>query len=311
MDNQPQSISSQATVSALAGMLFFAPLVKRELNKENSFSEYEKNFILWYTQIGFVNLTFLCILICVAIINMFFDSSILSWIDTIVWYAIFIISVFCSFTCIWWFLMWEQWESIMQPIQHKWEILKSYTPILNFSLWFRQTDYSMPYRWLKESVLLRSCFIALTLLLWSYVGVSMLVIIVVRVLLLMMNIDIIPINMKKNINTLFSCQPWEMITYLSASIREKLKKEDYQTVLQSEKERYIKWSSFWANIVIQYVLFIWLLILLYHNIDVSVMQIVLAVALLLFIIKTFIFYKNKNTLPCIPILSEIVSLIIK
>ena len=110
---------------------------------------------------------------------------------------------------------------------------------------------------------------------------------------------------------MFSCYPWEIIAYISAVVKEKLKKADFQTTLQSEKEKYTKWVSFWANIIVQYVLFIWVLALLYYNIDVSVMQVVLAIALLLFIIKTVIFYKNKCTLPCIPILSEVVSLIIK
>ena len=50
-------------------------------------------------------------------------------------------------------------EKIKQDIQNKKQLLKSYIPILNFKYWFHQEDYNMPYRWLKESILLRTIFI--------------------------------------------------------------------------------------------------------------------------------------------------------
>jgi hypothetical protein len=56
-------------------------------------------------------------------------------------------------------------ETLMQNIQHKEQVIKAYTPVLNFILWFRQENYSMPYRWLKESILLRTVFVFGTLLL--------------------------------------------------------------------------------------------------------------------------------------------------
>jgi hypothetical protein len=65
----------------------------------------------------------------------------------------------------------------------------------------------MPYRRLKESVLLRTFFIFGTLLLGNSFGMGVLIIIAVRIILLMLNVDIVPLSMKKAINSTFSCNP--------------------------------------------------------------------------------------------------------
>jgi hypothetical protein len=63
-------------------------------------------------------------------------------------------------------------------------------------------------------------------------------VIVVRVGLLMMNVDIIPLSMKKAINSLFLCNPGEISAYIFAPIVSKLKNADYATVLQAKKQSY-------------------------------------------------------------------------
>jgi hypothetical protein len=44
MDTQRNNISSQAMLSAVVGMMFFAPLLKNSVNNSD-FSEEEKDFI--------------------------------------------------------------------------------------------------------------------------------------------------------------------------------------------------------------------------------------------------------------------------
>jgi hypothetical protein len=46
MEDQQNTISSQAMLSAVAGMMFFAPFVKHGLNSDSPFSDEEKNFIM-------------------------------------------------------------------------------------------------------------------------------------------------------------------------------------------------------------------------------------------------------------------------
>lgn len=313
MEIQKNNISSQAVISAIAGMMFFGPFVKKNIEMDPRLSDEDKEFIMWYVQVWYLNLMFLIITLAATLVNLFWVNPIISWVVTIWCIVIFTITLFSLFACINRLGMWNKWETIMQKIPHKWQIIKSYIPLLNFSQWFSLQDYSKPYRWLKESVLLRTCFIFWTLLLWSIFWIWMLIIIAVRVILLMLNIDIVPMNMKKAINASFSCNPWEIMWYAIAPTIAKLKKMDSEEVLKLQKERYAQWQKFWFWVVLQYALFLWIIYLLYHWISVSVWveQVVLLIAAILWLFRFIIFYISKQTFLRIPVLSEIVWLIFR
>ena len=309
VDTQRNNISSQAKLSALTGMMFFAPLIKKNLESDPQYTEEEKSFIMWYVQVGFANLAFFVFTSIAAMINFFVFHPILTWIVTIGSFAIFIITVFSIFACISSLSMRKSDESIMQKIQHKDQLAKAYTPIINFSSRFRQESYEMPYWRLKESILLRSFFILWTLLLGSSFWIGILIIIAVRLVLLLLNIDIIPLSMKKSLNSSFLCNPSEIIAYFTAPIIVKLKKREYETVLKEEKMKYAQWQKFGISIILQYVLFVWLLVLIYRWMDLYLVQIVLAIAAILRLVRVLMFYRYKKMFLRIPILSELLSLI--
>lgn len=308
METEKNIISSDAKLSAIAGVMFFAPFVKNRIKSEE-FSEDEISFINGYVQVWFLNLIFLVIVLIAAMTSTFEASRILTWIITIWSFAIYIISAFSAFACANDLSMRGPNESVNQNIQHKWLLLKSYTPIMNFILRFRQENYNMPYRRLKESILLRTFFIFWTLLLWNSFWMWVLIIIAVRVILLLINIDIVPLSMKKTINSLFSSNPWEIFAYFFAPIVSKIKKIDYETILQAQKQWYAQWQIFWIWIIIQYILFISIFFLLYRTIRISLDNVVLFIAMLLRIVRVILFYIRKKTILKIPILSEIVSLV--
>jgi hypothetical protein len=167
----------------------------------------------------------------------------------------------------------------------------------------------MPYRWLKESILLRSIFIFWTLLLWNWFGIWTIIIIIIRIISLLFNIDIISIDVKKSINSIFLCNPSEIVAYIFSPIISKIKKSDYNTILQSRKQWYAIWQSFGLWIIIQYVLFAWILFFLYRHINISWDKIILLIALILWITKIITFYMNKKKFLRIPLISEITPLI--
>lgn len=311
MDTQENIISSRAKLSAIAGIMFFAPFVNSNVNSDLSLSDDERNFIMWYVKVWFVNLIFFVLTAISFVVNIFYFSPILYWIAYIWSFAVYIITVFSVFACANGLPMRDSNESVIQDIQNKDQLLKVFVPCINFSLRFKQQDYSMPYRWLKESVLLRTCFIFWTTLLWSPFWLWILIIIWVRLILLLINIDIISVSMKKSVNWLFSCNPWEVMPYFSSYIISKIKKSDYLAVLQAEKLKYQQWQKFWIWIIVQYILFMLLLYFIHHWIIISYEEIILWVAVLLRIVRVFLFYKNKGTFPKIPIISEIVSLVFK
>ena len=265
MDVEKNIISSDVKLSAIAGVMFFAPFVKNRVKSNSLFDESDRNFIAWYLKIWYLNIVFLIIVLICSCLNLFLTNRVLSQVITFGSIAIFIISVFSIFSCVNNLPMWSENESIMQRIPNKLQILKVYIPIMNFVLRFRQENYNMPYRWMKESVLLRTFFIFWTLLLWNSFWIGVLIIIAIRIILLMINIDIIPFSMKKVINSSFLCNPWEVFAYIFAPINSKLKNLNYETILQAMKQGYMQWQSLWIWIVIQYVLFVGILFLLYQH----------------------------------------------
>ena len=126
----------------------------------------------------------------------------------------------------------------------------------------------------------------------------------------MMNVDIIPLSIKKSINSMFYCNPWEIFAYLFAPIVSKLRNSDYNTVLQARKQWYAQWQTFWIGIIIQYLAFLAIIYLIYrNNLYISRNQIVLLFATILWIVRVISFYRYKKTFLKIPILSEIISLV--
>ena len=309
MDTSNNNISWEAKISAIAGLMFFAPLIKRDIKFNQFFSLEEKDFIMSYVQVWFVNLILLLIVLFITFVNIFLIQPYLSR-AMIIWsIAIYIITIVSILTCANSSIMREQNERIVQKIQNKWQILKSYIPIINFHLRFKQENYETPYRWLKESILLRTIFIFWTILFWNSFWLWVLIIIAIRVILLMLNVDIIPLSIKKILNESFLCNPEETIAYISASIKSKIKRIDYENILNKDKLLYQQWITFWIWTIIQYALFVGLIFLLYNPINIDIQQVVIYISIALRIIRIITFYINKKTFLKIPILSEIVSII--
>lgn len=309
MESSNNNISWEVMLSSIVGLMFFAPLVEKNIKFDSSFTQEEKDFITWYIQVWYVNLAFLIIVLLTTFINIFWIQPYLSRVITIWSIVIYIITIFSIITCANSVSMRNSNEKAVQKIQNKWQILKSYIPIINFYLWFCQEDYDTIYWWLKESILLRTIFIFGTLLFWVSFWLWILIIIVFRVLLLLLNVDFVPISIKKFINNTFSCNPEEIFAYISSNIKSKINKIEYTTVLQTNKLSYKQWQDFWIWILIQYILFIGIVFLLYRWFNLSIWNILILIALLLGILRVVIFYLNKKKFLKIPILSELVSLV--
>lgn len=309
MEDQKNIISSQAKLSAIAEIMFFSPFVKNNVKENPDFSPEEKSFINGYYKIWNFNLSVLCIVIIASIINLFYSYPILSLISNI-WSIILYMTISIPILiCINEVGMRKEDEKIKQDIPNKKQLLKAYLPILNFKYWFHQENYNMPYRRLKESILLRTIFIFWTFLFWNGIWLTIFLVIVVRIILLLANIDIVPLNVKKAINQSFLCNPGEIVSYFSAYIISKIKKVDYKTSLEIEKQKYQQWQKFWIWIIIQYLLFIATICYIHRWITISIEYIVLAFALVLRMVRIFLFYRNKKAFLKIPIISEIVSLV--
>ena len=98
METEKNIISSDAKLSAIAGVMFFAPFVKNMI-KQDLFSDYNKYFVRWYVKIWYINLIFLIIVLLSVGINLFWVNQTLPWIATIWSIIIYTISVLTIFAC--------------------------------------------------------------------------------------------------------------------------------------------------------------------------------------------------------------------
>ncbi|MDR0859451.1 MAG: hypothetical protein LBO09_00240 [Candidatus Peribacteria bacterium] len=102
----PQTpISSNATLSALTGILFFGPFVQRSmLSPEKGVAEggggSEANFIQGYCKVGKLNIVLFLITLSVYLINYFLQTAFLQRISSLTSLAICIISTFCIVACL-------------------------------------------------------------------------------------------------------------------------------------------------------------------------------------------------------------------
>lgn len=311
METQTNNISAHAKLSAIAGMMFFAPFIKKNLSYNTTFSDSEKEFVLWYVNIWYFNLWIIIVVAIAETINLVFPSEIAYWIVNIGSLIIYIALLVSMFACVNSLTMRWPNESLIQNIQYKDQILKVFLPIKNFNIRYKQESYNKPYWWLKESILWWIIFIFWTLFFGNLVGIWIAIVIAVRVILLLINIDIIPLSIKQAINLMFLCNPWEIMAYITTPIIVKFKKYNYETVLNSEKLKYIQWQNFGIWIILQYLIFLGLLFLCYREITISPYYIVLGIAIFMWFIRVMIFYTYKKTFPRIPILSEIIGLVFR
>ena len=311
MESQINNISTQAKLSAIAGIMFFAPLINNSIKSKNLLSDTEKEFVSWYVKVWYFNLVLLAIIVIAIIINLTLISQIALRIANIGCLVVYVVLFFSIFACINNLIIRWNGDSIKQNIQYKDQIIKVLLPIRNFNIRYKQENYNSSYRWLKESVLRWIIFIFWTLIFGNIVWIWIIVTILTRFILLLLNIDIIPLSIKKAINWMFLCNPWEITAYITAPIIAKLKRYDYQTVLNAEKFKYEKWQIGGVGTIVQYVLFLIILFLFYRWIEISPYYIVSIFAIIMWFARIIIFYKYKKSFPKIPILSEFIWLFIK
>ena len=63
MESSNNNISWEVMLSSIVGLMFFAPLVEKNIKFDSSFTQEEKDFITWYIQVWYVNLAFLIIVL--------------------------------------------------------------------------------------------------------------------------------------------------------------------------------------------------------------------------------------------------------
>ena len=287
---QPQNtITSNDILTSLAGILFFGPFIKSE-----------HLFVQGYCRVWKLNLVLLILTFIAFVGAYFYPHLLLNRMIVLSAGAICVISAFSIFSCLNEVQLFAANETLQHEIPHKEMIIKSFLPVYNVKLWYQSTNFHTPYRWLKESILWRTFFSFVALVFGVQVGTFFLALIAIRLLLLLVNIDLIPNNLKKFLHHGFLVHPEESIGKV-LSFTKKEEKAGEETQIQASM----------MNITLQYLTFIALLRLIRRNVVIDYQLIVPLLALLYLIARALLTYWNYRRLPPLPILNELWSLVLK
>jgi len=303
---------------ALASIMFFSPLVKYIIKKDNlELNEEEKNFLKWYIQFWYFSIAFLIITIALWVSNYIFDQDLLySWysVSLIILIIILLIGTIGALTNskIITNTHTEQVNQDYEIRENSKNIIFSYLPLYNIFIWYQIHEFNKPNILIKESIISRTIFILLCFTSNVFLISLFLILIITRITSLCTGIDFISNRTKRLINNLFYKNPEEIRWYITWTISFLLNKifrwskEKIIYFINMQKEKYspiYNVKEIW-RIRIEYI--IWLLLLIFYlysqNLYInSLTYIALAVIFARYIIM--IFYRKH--LPSLPVIRDI------
>ena len=201
--------NAKLTITAIAGILFFSHFIKRSPHYLNETIE-NKVFLDHYLKIGEINLIFLIVDLFFLGMNFFVENIILEYGINLLSITILLLSFFAVLFAIGWYQIDFSQNEKLIPSQ----ILKFFIPFYNVKLWIWETNYEKPSRRLKESILRWTISSFLWIFFWKTLWCIFLTIFWIRLFLLCLKIDIIPLQLKRDINKIFLKFPHEISAYL-------------------------------------------------------------------------------------------------
>ena len=269
------------TQLSLAAALFFSPLVQHMLTANTrDITDQDKDFIRGYIRFGYVTILFWVITISAGVLNYLFPLSILSVTYTVsIFILVFlllisIVSILSDISL----LRWGDRSLQNYTIEgNKKDIIFKYLPIYNIYLRYTSHTFEKPNRRIKESILLRTIFLLLSMSGSVFLTSCIVILIVLRVASLMSDIDFLNTSTKQWLNRLFFKNPEEMIGYVSWFLVYLIKSlvhifapiQAYTLTEEITKEksaygRIIDIQNTNRNIIIEYILWIFLTIWLLY-----------------------------------------------
>lgn len=313
------------TQLSLAAALFFSPLVQNMLRKDTrDITDQERDFIRGYIKFGYITLLFWVLTIVSWVMNYLFALKILSVIYTIsIFLLIFllvigVVSILSDISLVKW------WDAKTQNYTiegNKKDIILKYLPIYNTYLWYQAHTFDKPNWWIKESIVLWTLFLLVSLLGSIFLSSCMLILIIFRISALMSDVDFLNIQIKQHINTLFFKNPEEImwyatgfLIYLAKSLGHifvSMQPYNLAAEIAKEKEIYSHIITLQDNkyIIIEYILWILLTIWLIYIIKIDFTIRTYYAWFWLLILRYLIMAIQLKHVPHLPIAREILLLI--
>jgi len=313
------------TQLSLAAALFFSPLVQNMLNNNTrDITDQDKNFIRGYIKFGYITLLFGVITIASGVMNYIFALDIFNVVYTVsIFLLVFllvisVVSILSDISLLKWGDLAIQNYSVEG---NKKDIIIKYLPLYNIYLWYKIHTFDKPNWRVKESLMLWTAFLILSLFGNILISSSALILIIFRISALMSDIDFINIPVKQWLNKLFLKNPEEirwyftgLCIYIGKSLAHIVAPVQYYALeeeIAQEKEAYSRIIDIQGNIsiLIEYILWIILTIWLVYilHLDFTVRTYYAWFGLL--IARYVVMIVQLKHLPHLPIAREIIILV--
>lgn len=164
------------TEFAFSAIMFFAPLIKKNIKTNQKLSQEDKLFIKWFIKLWYVNIVLLIIALIFGIIQFRLSNVILQWIS-----IGFLILLALSLVV--WTILAAMWKNInfrgdVKNLETKadFDKLFYFIPIYNIYIWYKRHQFEWENSTIKCSILLLVLFTLLAILIRSfYVNIIVLI----------------------------------------------------------------------------------------------------------------------------------------
>ncbi len=261
---------------SLAGLFFFAPYVQFFVKKITIvISPEDKNFILWYAKLGYVSLVLAAVVAIMGAYNFIQPTLFVELAYTVAMYLLVALLVIGSVFIFSHTPLIKHADDVIYSIskieQSQKDVLKSFLPWYNFHLWYKVHKFDHPFWLLKESLLWTLLLVASVLMTHSVLFVGIVVLLIItRLITLMSGYDILPLQWKKNINSLFMVNieelRWDLKWLCLYTWQYYISKKDVvlKDLMLHQRREYTQLHSFTWNVVLFFEYTFFVLFLLYY-----------------------------------------------
>lgn len=293
--------------------MFFSPLIKNLIKKNDNISELEKNFIHWFIKIGYFNIILLIISIVTQILHYVSKLSILQTIS-------FILTIVLWISLVVWSIYAISNKEILKnnnqinKKEQKTDLLENilyYIPIYNIYIRYKKHEFENANLILKKSIVVRTIF---TILLIFSNKINLIFIIITFIVLRVISLtnwinwwD----NVKKIINSLFKKNPEEIRAYFKWTIITVFNKKNIKENIALTKNKFSLIPKIeYRQMLLQYIILLIILgFWLYKSyINWSTNTII---ALILILSRYLMMIIKRKHVPNLPIIKEVTDLFFK
>lgn len=303
---------------SLASLMFFSPFIKHLIKTSNfELDNKDNDFVQSYISLWWINIVLLLLALITGLASYFYFIPI---IETIYQIIIGILIIVLTIWCIWAITEIKIINSVYSDKNSieeynntdKIHTILWYLPGYSIYLWYDKHDFEKPDFLIKESFVMWvlfgiSCFIPIQL-----ISIIILMIIVIRIVSLLGNINIVSTKISKLISSLFYKNPEEIWGYIRWSIEfifhgnynlpywkllvENTKKE-YQYLYDIKKFGVIQWQ-YWLGLIS--------IVLILRQVDLWHISWLAIIAVLLILMRYGIMLFVWGRSPAIPLMRELV-----